>query len=85
MKGKPSQLLKDLGPIFVGHGCDPPSKDLMDTIKLSGGRVALSSKRAALCLASSAFPVRNVDVPVVSELWLIGKACSAITISWFRN
>nr|CAD7194643.1 unnamed protein product [Timema douglasi] len=61
-------LFRRCGPIFVAHNTSPPTTDLQDLVKLCGGRVAKSTRGAAIVVG---VPVRNEQVACVSENWVL--------------
>nr|CAD7392647.1 unnamed protein product [Timema cristinae] len=58
-------LFRPCGPIFVAHNTSPPATDLRDLVKLCGGRVAKSTRGAAIVVGVT---VRNEQVPTPSHV-----------------
>ncbi|CAB4000531.1 Hypothetical predicted protein [Paramuricea clavata] len=62
------KLLADIGPIFVSPCTSPPPQDIAKLIKLSGGAVSGTARRASVCIGKITAKTDGVQV---SETWLL--------------
>lgn len=64
-----SDLLRDIGPIYIGRHCKVPKKDLIDLISLAGGK-SVNQVRLAEVILGHDF-IDNSVITQVQEKWLL--------------
>ena len=62
------KLMADIGPIFVSPCTSPPPQDIVKLVKLSGGTVSTTVRRACVCIGKISAKTDGVQV---SEKWLL--------------
>ena len=64
-----SNLLNDVGSIYVGKNCKVPRKDLLQLIQMAGGTTVNQMKHASVILGHEL--IDNTESVQVSEKWLL--------------
>ena len=63
------------GSVYITDDASPPKERLEELVELCGGQVTDRLSDATLCVGDVK---RKTDVPIVAELWVLGKYIGSV-------